>query len=311
MEIFSTGPQSKDVEQPEYLRRLSDVARWSEEAGHNGILIHSADETVDPWLVSRVILESTTTLCPVVAVQPAYMHPYTVAKMVATLGFLHGRRVCLNMLAGGFRSGLVASDGESPDDERYARTVEYALIVKNLLAGGPVTFAGRYYTVTNLRMTPPLPEELFPGILISGSSEAGLEAARTIGATAVRYPKPPGDEEDQRGEVIDTGIRVGVIARETGNEAWRVAHGRFPEDRNGQNRHSLAMQEENPYWLWPFQSHSTFCPYLVGSYDRVGQELGSYMELGYKCFILDVPPSREELEHTSLAFAQAGPHATR
>ena len=44
-------------------------------------------------------------------------------------------------------------------------------------------------------MTPPLAPELFPGILMSGSSEAGLAAARAVGATAVKYPKPAKDCE--------------------------------------------------------------------------------------------------------------------
>jgi len=43
---------------------------------------------------------------PLVAVQPVYMHPYSVAKMVSTLAFLHQRRVFLNMVAGGFKNDL-------------------------------------------------------------------------------------------------------------------------------------------------------------------------------------------------------------
>jgi hypothetical protein len=35
--------------------------------------------------------------------------------------------------------------------------------------------------------------------------------------------------------------------------------------------------EESPYWLGPFQNYKTFCPYLVGSYDRVSAELARYL----------------------------------
>jgi hypothetical protein len=73
-------------------------------------------------------------------------------------------------------------------------------------------------------------------------------------------------------------IRVGIIARETAREAWRVARERFPEDRKGQITHKLAMkvsdsrwheqlsgteadgapdedeERPNPYWLVPFQN---------------------------------------------------------
>jgi alkanesulfonate monooxygenase SsuD/methylene tetrahydromethanopterin reductase-like flavin-dependent oxidoreductase (luciferase family) len=132
-----------------------------------------------------------------VAVQPLYMHPYTAAKMVAPLGHLHGRRIYLNMLAGGFKNDLVALNDTTPHDQRCERTVEYTLLIKRLLSGpGPISFERRYYQVRNLRIAPPLPTGLFPGILISGSSPAGLAAAKAIGATAVKYPAPA----DQLGE---------------------------------------------------------------------------------------------------------------
>jgi alkanesulfonate monooxygenase len=331
VEVFSTTPQSKDLDQSEYLRRVEDVARWSDEAGYRGILVYTDNGIVDPWLVSQIILQSTNSLCPLVAIQPIYMHPYTAAKMVSTYAFLHERRIYLNMLAGGFKNDLIALNDETPHDDRYVRTVEYTQIMKALLSSPePVTFEGKYYKVTNLKMTPPLPEELFPGILISGSSDAGLAAAREIGATAVKYPKPPGEEVDQHGDVIDSGVRVGIIAREDSDEAWRVGRERFPEDRKGQITHKLAMKvsdsqwhkqlselgeqpvsEENPYWLGPFENYSTFCPYLVGSYDRVADEVARYIQLGFKTFILDIPPSEEEIGHTAVVFDRAQTLASR
>jgi alkanesulfonate monooxygenase len=331
VEVFSTTPQSKDLDQSEYLQRVEDVARWSDEAGYRGILVYTDNSIVDPWLVSQIILQSTKNLCPLVAIQPIYMHPYTAAKMVSTYAFLHERRIYLNMLAGGFKNDLIALNDETPHDDRYVRTVEYTQIMKALLSSPePVTFEGKYYKVTNLKLTPPLPEALYPGILISGSSEAGLAAAREIGATAVKYPKPPGEEVDQRGDVIESGVRVGIIAREDSDEAWRVGRERYPEDRKGQITHKLAMKvsdsqwhkqlselgeqpvsEENPYWLGPFENYSTFCPYLVGSYDRVADEVARYIQLGFKTFILDIPPSEEEIEHTAVVFDRAQTLASR
>jgi len=325
VEVFSTCPQSKDVERDEYLQRVQDVARWSDEAGYRGILVYTDNGIADPWLVSQIILQSTSTLCPLVAVQPIYMHPYTVAKMVSTLALLHGRRIYLNMLAGGFKNDLLALNDETPHDDRYLRTVEYTQIIKALLSSpDPLSFEGKYYKVTNLRMTPPLPPELMPGILISGSSEAGLAAAREIGATAVKYPKPPGEEDDATGDTIESGVRVGIIARDDSDEAWEVALDRFPEDRKGQITHQVAMKvsdsqwhkqlsdlgeqpvsAENPYWLGPFQNYKTFCPYLVGSYEGVGTEIARYMGQGYRTFILDIPPSEEEIEHTATVFDRA------
>ena len=320
--IFATCPQSKDVERDEYARRVADVARWSEAAGCEGILVYTDNGIADAWLVAQLVIQSTERLCPLVAVQPAYMHPYTAAKMVATLGFLHERRVYLNFVAGGFRNDLAALDDSTPHDERYARVTEYALIIRRLLEGETVTFEGRHYKVTNLRMTPELPAHLRPGMTISGSSEAGQAAAREIGAIPVRYPQRPSEEAEQEG--TGAGLRVGIIARPDSAEAWRVAHERFPEDRKGQIAHKLAMKvsdsqwhrqlsemggerraEDDPYWLHPFENYATFCPYLVGSYDRVAAELQRYMTLGFRTFILDIPPSEEELHHTGITFDRA------
>src|SRR5262249_8070308 len=51
-----------------------------------------------------------------------------------------------------------------------------------------------------------------------------------------------------------------------------------------------------------FRNYKTFCPYLVGSYERVGDELAHYVAAGFTTFILDVPPAEEELRHTRVAF---------
>ena len=261
-----------------------------------------------------------------VAVQPIYMHPYTAAKMISTLGLLHGRRVYLNMLAGGFRNDLLALNDPTPHDRRYDRTVEFTNLVRALLEGGPVTFEGEFYTVKNLALTPALAPELFPGILISGSSEAGRKAAKAIQGTAVEYPGPPEScEPDPINMGKQRGLRVGIIAREDEDEAWKVAHERFPSERRGQLMHEMAMKvsdslwhkklsevcEEEPggerstYWLVPFKNYKTFCPYLVGSYETVAEELRRYLDVDYRTFILDIPPSEEELHHISVVFSEA------
>jgi alkanesulfonate monooxygenase len=186
VELFATCPQSKDLDAESYRRRVAEVAQWTDRAGYRGILIYTDNQLVDPWLVAQIVIQSSERLCPLVAVQPVYMHPYTVAKMVASLAHLHHRQIYLNMVAGGFRNDLLALCDETAHDERYERLVEYTLLIKQLLEGGPVTFDGTYYHVKNLSLTPPLPPALLPGIFVSGSSDAGVAAARAIGATAVK-----------------------------------------------------------------------------------------------------------------------------
>ena len=184
LDVFSTCEQSSDGDQETYVQRVADVARWSEQAGCRGILVYSDNRLVDPWLVSHIIIQNTTRLCPLVAVQPVYMHPYAVAKMVASFGLLHRRRIYLNMVAGGFKNDLVALNDTTPHDQRYDRLIEYTQIIRELLAGSsPVSYDGAFYKAKNLRLTPPLPADLFPGIFVSGSSDAGLAAAKAPRST--------------------------------------------------------------------------------------------------------------------------------
>ncbi len=323
--LFSTCPQSKDFAAADYLSHVRSVSRWSEAAGCTGMLIYTDNSIVDPWLVAQLALQETRQLCPLVAVQPVYMLPYTAAKMVASLGALHGRRIWLNMLAGGFRNDLIALGDETAHDDRYARTVEYALLMRRLLESDqPVTFSGRFYQVRGVRLAPALPEELQPGWLISGSSPAGRAAAVEMGAIAVEYPAPPDTVRDNDHVPAGRGIRVGIIARANADDAWDVAHARFPDDRRGRLSHALAMKtsdsswhrtlselarerpaDGSPYWLWPFEQHRTFCPYLVGDFATVAKEIARYLALGHRSFILDIPVDAEDLETAATVFRMA------
>jgi alkanesulfonate monooxygenase len=242
--------------------------------------------------------------------------------MVSTLGFLHGRRVFLNMVAGGFKNDLAALNDATPHDSRYRRLVEYTHIIQRLLeARGPVTFTGEFYQVKNLTLNPRLSPEIFPGFLMSGSSDAGLAAARETGAIAVQYPEPPGKTPALPAESGPRGVRIGIVTRAREEEAWEVALARFPEDRKGQLTRQLAnkvsdsawhrrlaeigsssIKGRETYWLHPFENYQTNCPYLVGSYENVTEELTRYVELGYRTFILDIPAAEEEFEHIGTVF---------
>jgi alkanesulfonate monooxygenase len=302
-----------------YARHVADVARWSEASGCTGILVYSDNSQLDPWLVSDTIIRNTSALSPLIAIQPVYMHPYAVAKAIASIGALWGRRIYLNMVAGGFKNDLIALNDTTPHDKRYARLVEYTSIIRQLLeTSGPVSFCGEFYAVDKLRLSPSLDVRLRPGIFVSGSSDAGIAAATAIGATAIKYPKPP-DEEQGPDPGLPCGVRVGIITRSDASDAWAVAHARFPEDRKGQITRQLATKVSDsvwhhqltalddpsgrsPYWLVPFHNYKTMCPYLVGSYEQVAAEMATYFAAGYRTVVLDVPTGPEDLQHTFAAF---------
>lgn len=328
--IYSTCCSSKGADAASYLKNVIDVARWSEEAGCEGMLVYADNGIVDPWTVSQAILAGTKEICPLVAVQPVYMHPFSIAKKISSLAFLYQRRICLNLLAGGFRNDLLALGDPTPHDERYERLVEYTRIIQGLCDNPRgITMDGDYYSVNNLKLTPSLPVELRPHYMMSGSSPAGMAAAIQTGVTAIQYPKPAvhreqvNDDPDLKGQ--STGVRVGIVARPHREQAWKIAEERFPEDRRGELTHQLAMKtsdshwhqqlskqkehpagEESCYWMRPFHTYKTFCPYLVGSYEEIASEISCYIALGHRTFVLDIPPCEQELEHINIVFGQVG-----
>lgn len=324
--IFSSCPPSAGVDGGEYLKRVVASAHWSEQAGCTGMLIYSDNQQVDPWLIAQAVIDNTDALAPLIALQPVYMHPYTAAKKVASIAHLHGRRVYLNLVAGGFRNDLIALNDTTPHDRRYERLIEYMEIMNGLLRGaGPVTFNGEFYAVKGLKLAPECPAHLRPGVFVSGSSPAGRAAAQALGATAIEHPGPAAETTPAFSESAGgAGVRIGVVTRPDSTAAWETALRRFPEDRRGQLTHQLServsdsvwhqrlsklararQRRRSPYWLGPFENYRTMCPYLVGDYREVGDELAAYRALGYTTFITDIPESPEEMGHIGRAFAHA------
>jgi len=253
---------------------VADVARWSERAGWAGVLVSSGNSLVDPWILAHVIVRSSEALRPLVAIQPAYMHPFCVAKQIASFAYLYGRRLSLDMNPAGPEHDLDALGDTASRDARVARAIEYTRIVMELVdTGGPLTIDGAFYKTVKLKLMPPLPKSLRPEVIASGPPE--IEAGFGRGA-----------------------VRVGIIARDRADHAWTIARSRFPEDRAD---HAV---QDGPYWMTPFHQYRTMCPYLVGTYDTIAREISRYVSRGCETFILDVPSDPEELDHINLAFAR-------
>lgn len=324
VDLFTTTPQSVAFEGRAFLNEVRKISWQSEACGYKGVLIYSDNRLADPWTLAGVILSETTRLLPMIALQPLYMHPYTVAKKISTIGLLYNRPIALNLVAGGFVNDLKALGDQTDHDKRYERLIEYTEIIQQLLISDrPVSYNGEFYQVKNLKLQPALRVDLQPKYYLSGSSEKAREAAKRLGAKLIEYPEPVQTYEKSAdvGTAAIDGIRIGILVRDTRAEAWISAHNRFPETRSGELSHLLASkvsdsewhktltirtnQEEEDgqvYWLDPFKYYHTFCPYLVGDYAEVAKELSSYLSAGCNTCILDIPVSETELQNTVQVF---------
>lgn len=330
-DLFTTTPQSIAVPGSTFPREVRKIARESEANGYKGTLIYSDNRLVDPWTVATVLIEETENLLPMIALQPVYMHPYTVAKKISSIALLYNRQLSLNLIAGGFKNDLLALGDNTEHDRRYDRLIEYTQIIQGLLKGERVTLDGDFYSVKNLKLEPELPDDLQPLYYLSGSSDAARRAAGLLSASLIEYPEPKEAYRRQHmgNGTLPTGIRIGVLARDSHEEAWEEAMSRFPKTREGALTHQLAKKtsdsnwhkklseqgeqmngEKETYWLGPFKHYHTFCPYLVGNYEEVSVELTHYLQAGCSTCILDIPVSEAELIHTKLVFKKAEERVT-
>jgi alkanesulfonate monooxygenase len=305
--LYGTCPPFSALQANDYLRYVAENSKLSEHHGLDGMLIYTDNRVVDPWIVAQAMLGNTERLLPLVAIQPVYMHPYAVAKKVATFANLLGRRIALNFVAGGFVKDLAQLGDSTPHDERYSRLEEYVRIINSLLRNEVTTSSGTYYSVSGAVVSPQMPIHLLPELFMSGSSDAGAATAKSIGATPVVYPPPP----SELGMVAPgklRAMRLGILARADRNTAWTEALAKFPADPHGQMLHKtyaattdsvwhkqISQMPGQPsgraggsYWLEPMRNYKTFCPYFVGSYDDVAADLKRYVALGIDTFILDV-----------------------
>jgi probable F420-dependent oxidoreductase len=105
-------------------------------------------------------------------------HPVLVAREAATVDRLTDGRLQLGLGAGHTKSEY--DEAGLPYDAgalRVERLAEAVTIIKALLEGGAVTFAGRHYRVTGHRLHPPPVQQPHPPLLIGGNGPALLSLA--------------------------------------------------------------------------------------------------------------------------------------
>ena len=143
-----------------------------------------------------------------------YRHPVLLAKEVATLDLVSGGRFELGLGAGFSRPEYEAAGlPYDPPGVRVGRLAEALQVVKGVFGAAPFTFAGRFYTVTNLEAFPKPVQQPHPPILVGAGGRRMLAiAAReadiigiqtaTLG-TGRQVPDPTGHLAETIAEKID------------------------------------------------------------------------------------------------------------
>ncbi|PON09613.1 LLM class flavin-dependent oxidoreductase [Candidatus Entotheonella serta] len=320
IDVFTISPRTTDPKA--YWTNIENVIDWSEKFDCSGILLFTGNDTyVEPWLAAHTVCTRTINLCPLVAVNPVYMHPFTAAKMISTLAYLYKRKIFLNMVTGTALSYLEALNDHLSHSERYHRLREYCELIRALLSSPrPVSFDGQYYKTEHLQLSPRVPRDLQPAFLLAGHSDDAAKTAHAVGG--IQMQMLPANVDDLATGV--KGIHFGIVTREQEAHAWQAASELFPDDDMGRELLELSMQNTDSawkmrlqraadmiasptpgYWLDPFRTFKADCPYFVGTYQDTAALVATLVRRGIDTFILDIPAREEEFYHVDRVFQSA------
>ena len=322
--LYTQGPSAADAEP---LTKALAAARIADRYGYAGMLLFYSHQSLDPWMLASALIHGTDRLVPLIALQPYSMPPMTVAKMLRTVAHLHGRRIDINLIAGASPAELAEVGDTTPHDARYARATEYIQVIKALTASEePFSLAGEHYRFDRLSINAALAPDLGPRIFVAGSSTAGREAAAAIADVAVTHPGPvTAFARDFAATVpagVESGIRIGVLARPTAAEAWGEARARYPIDRESLIRTRLKQQApsawsrqlaglaaeaetyDDVYWTGAFATGRSSYPLLVGDYDEVAAYLAGYLDAGVRAVLVAGVASEEDYAHAGQVFGR-------
>ena len=258
------------------------------------------------------------------AIRCGEMQPIMLARTIATLDHMLQGRLTLNVISSDF-------PGEVADSAyRYKRSHEVVEILKQACTQDEFNYAGEIYNFRGLTTAPAKPYQTGgPLLYFGGYSPPALELCGRHCDVYLMWPEPKDQLAErmkavhavaaQYDRVIDYGLRVHVIVRDTETEAREYAehlvsklddeYGQLIRDRAHDSislgvAHQARARElsdqfgyvEPHLWTGIGRARSGCGAALVGSTDQVLSELESYQKMGMRAFILSGYPHIDECQ---------------
>jgi alkanesulfonate monooxygenase len=319
VDIFVIAP--RPAQPTDHWRETHSLIEMADACDVTGVLIFTGnDMPFEPFVLAQTILERTESLLPLVAVNPIYQHPFSVARMVNSLHALYGRTIHLNLVTGVSVRHLESLGEQLDHEQRYGRLTEFALVVRSLLRPhGVTTFDGQFYQMLGAQLAMRIPETAEPKFLIAGESSASRRCASAVGAVRIAMLGAQSPE----GEPPPAGVHFGIVAREDSMAALDAARRIFADDGSGAEMHNISLEfsdskwkhrlakesasatTETSNWMVPFRTGRADCPYVVGSHDEIAETLARLTREGRTTFILDIPPFPEDFTNLKIVLNRA------
>jgi alkanesulfonate monooxygenase len=304
----------------------SRIAKRADELGFRNILCPSS------YQVGQDTLSFVAAMAPQIkqmnmlaAIRCGELQPAMLARTVATLDHLLEGRLTLNVISSDF-------PGEQADSAyRYRRSWEVVEILKQAWTQDEINYEGQIYQIKGLSTDPVRPYQTQGGPLLyfGGYSPDALELCGAHCDTYLMWPEPKETlaqrmrdvhaQAHKYGRVLDYGLRVHMIVRDTETEAREYARELVSQldDQAGQAIRNRALDakslgvafqssnreiaDEDGYiephlWTGVGRARSGCGAALVGSVDQVLSEIHDYMKMGIRAFIFSGYPHLNECE---------------
>ena len=303
----------------------SRIAQRAEELGFRNILCPSSYQVGQDTLTFVAgMAPRLKTMSMLAAIRCGEVQPAMLARTVATLDHMTEGRLTLNVISSDF-------PGEVADSAfRYRRSWEVVEILKQAWTQDKIDYAGEIYQIKGLSTDPVRPYQSGgPLLYFGGYSPDALELCGAHCDTYLMWPEPKAliaqrmrdahERAAKYGRVLDYGLRVHMIVRDTEAEAREYACelvSRLDDGKGAEIRGraldavslGVALQSANrdraddegyvePHlWTGIGRARSGCGAAIVGSVDQVLSEIHAYQKMGIRAFIFSGYPHLQECE---------------
>lgn len=304
----------------------SDIIKTADQLGYRNILCPSSYQVGQDTLTfvagNAPLTENINMLA---AVRCGEMQPIMLARTLATLDHMLKGRLIINIISSDF-------PGQKEDSAyRYQRSREVVEILRQAWTQDEINYQGEIYNFEGLTTDPVRPYQQNGGPLMyfGGYSPPALDLCGEHCDVYLMWPekkeelagrmKAVHERAEAHGRVLDYGLRVHMIVRDTEAEAKEYAeelvskldddHGKMIRERaldakslgvshqakNRDNADEYGFIEPH-LWTGVGRARSGCGAALVGSADQVMSEIEEYKKMGIRAFIFSGYPHLDECE---------------
>ena len=303
-----------------------EIVLRADELGFGNILCPSSYQVgQDTLTFAAAMAPLTRRINLLAAVRCGELQPAMLARTVATLDHMLQGRLTINIISSDF-------PGQTEDSAlRYRRSHEVVQILKQAWTQDEIAYQGEVYQLHKLSADPVRPYQVNGGPLLyfGGYSPDALELCGAHCDTYLMWPAPEATLAEQmravharaaaHGRLLDYGLRVHVIVRDTEAEARDYAQELVSQldDEVGRRIRERALDAgslgvslqarvreladaegyvEPGLWTGIGRARSGCGAALVGSVDQVMSKLERYQRMGIRAFVLSGYPHRAECD---------------